>query len=166
MALSGVLSSWLMLARKSDLWRLATSSCLPFSAISRNRRAFWIAIAEFLAALVVLLNRAAVEAGQLPRALHDGLQHGLQVERRADRVPHLAQRRELPHRACERLRARLQLLEQSHVLDRDHRLVGEGLEQFDLMATKLPHLAAPHGDNPDRAVVPHHRNAEHAAETP
>jgi len=38
--LSGVRSSWLMLARKSDLCRLAASSCLPFSSISRNSRAF------------------------------------------------------------------------------------------------------------------------------
>ena len=38
-----------MLARKFDLCRLATSSCLPFSAISRNRRAFWIAIADCVA---------------------------------------------------------------------------------------------------------------------
>ena len=31
-------------------------------------------------------------------------------------------------------RARLHLVEQPHVLDRDHRLVGEGLDQLDLLS--------------------------------
>ena len=39
-AFSGVRSSWDMLARNSDLWRLAAWSCRLLSAISRNRRAF------------------------------------------------------------------------------------------------------------------------------
>ena len=34
--------------------------------------------------------------------------------------------------------ARLDLLEQPHVLDGDHRLVGEGLGQFDLLGVKGP----------------------------
>ena len=45
MALSGVRSSWLMLARNCDLWRLATSSSRPLSWISWNRRAFSTATA-------------------------------------------------------------------------------------------------------------------------
>ena len=36
--------------------------------------------------------------------------------------------------------ARLQLLEEPHVLDRDDRLVGEGLEQRDLLVGERPHL--------------------------
>ncbi len=47
--------------------------------------------------------------------------------------PDLAERPELVHGAGQLLRPRLQLLEQAHVLDRDHRLVGEGLEQSDLL---------------------------------
>ena len=35
---------------------------------------------------------------------------------------------------------RLELLEQPHVLDRDHRLVGEGLQQRDLRVGEGPHL--------------------------
>src|SRR5262249_8384177 len=38
MALSGVRSSWDMLARNSLLWRLAASSSRLFSSISRKRR--------------------------------------------------------------------------------------------------------------------------------
>ena len=41
-ALSGVRSSCDMLARNSDLCRLATSSCRLLSASSLNRRAFWM----------------------------------------------------------------------------------------------------------------------------
>ena len=63
---------------------------------------------------------------------HDGGEHRLQVERRGDRLPDLAERGELPDRALELGRARLQLGEQPRVLDGDDRLVGEGLEQRDL----------------------------------
>ena len=38
--------------------------------------------------------------------------------------------------------ARLHLLEQPHVLDGDHRLVGEGLEQLDLLVAERAHLGA------------------------
>ena len=48
-ALSGVRSSCDMLARNSDLCLFATSSCALFSWISRNRRAFWIAITAWSA---------------------------------------------------------------------------------------------------------------------
>jgi hypothetical protein len=48
-AFSGVRSSWLRLARNSLLCRLTTSSCRLFSSISRCRRAFWIARADWLA---------------------------------------------------------------------------------------------------------------------
>ena len=48
-AFSGVRSSWDMLARNSDLWRLAASSCRLLSAISRKSRAFWIARADWVA---------------------------------------------------------------------------------------------------------------------
>src|SRR6516165_6589060 len=43
MALSGVRSSWLILARNWDLCWLATSSCRLLSSISWKRCAFWIA---------------------------------------------------------------------------------------------------------------------------
>src|SRR6516165_3125010 len=48
-AFSGVRSSWDMLARNSDLWRLAASSRRLLSAISRKSRAFWIARADWVA---------------------------------------------------------------------------------------------------------------------
>ena len=48
-ALSGVRSSCDMLARNSDLCRLAASSWAPLSAISRKSRAFWMARADCVA---------------------------------------------------------------------------------------------------------------------
>ena len=64
-ALSGVRSSCDMLARNSDLCALATSSCRFFSPISRNRCAFWIASADWLANLWSSSRRLD---GELPRA--------------------------------------------------------------------------------------------------
>ena len=52
--------------------------------------------------------------------------------RAADDPQDLAGGRLLLQRLGEVVVARLQLLEQPHVLDRDDRLVGEGLEQRDL----------------------------------
>ena len=54
----------------------------------------------------------------------------------------LAERPELLDRARELPRARLHLVEQPHVLDRDHRLVGEGFEQLDLLLGEWPHVAS------------------------
>ena len=50
-ALSGVRSSCDMLARNSDLCRLATSSCRLRSCSSRNTRALWMATADWLASV-------------------------------------------------------------------------------------------------------------------
>ena len=48
-ALSGVRSSCDMLARNSDLCRLATSSSALLRSSSRNSRALWMASADWLA---------------------------------------------------------------------------------------------------------------------
>ncbi len=50
-AFSGVRSSWDMFARNSDLWRLAASSSRLLSSSSLNRRAFWMAIADWAASV-------------------------------------------------------------------------------------------------------------------
>ena len=55
-ALSGVRSSWDMLARNSDLWRLATSSWW-------NSRAFWMARADCVAKV---RSRSTVSAENSP----------------------------------------------------------------------------------------------------
>jgi hypothetical protein len=77
-------------------------------------------------------DAAAFRFAQQPGALGDGAQHRLHVRRRsADHLQHLGRRR-LP---LERL---LGLVEQPRVLDRDHRLVGEGAQQLDFLVRKSP----------------------------
>ena len=54
-------------------------------------------------------------------------------------LQHLGGRGLLLQRLGQLARARLHLVEQPHVLDRDHRLVGEGRDQFDLLVGERPH---------------------------
>ena len=62
------------------------------------------------------------------------IKHLLQIERRpADDLEHVGRGRLLLKRLRQLARARLDFVEQPHVLDGDHRLVGEGLEQRDLL---------------------------------
>ena len=62
------------------------------------------------------------------------IEHCLQIEGRpADDLQHVCGGGLLLQRFRQLARARLHLVEQAHVLDRDHRLVGEGLDQLDLL---------------------------------
>ena len=118
---------------------------------------------EALARFVELVDDTAGAAGELDRAADDGGQHGLEVQRGADRAAHLAERLELADRVGELARPGLQLLEEADVLDRDHRLVGEGLHQADLPVAEAACLGAPARDDPDHGVVPQHRDGEERA---
>ena len=60
----------------------------------------------------------------------------------ADDLEHLGGRGLLLQRLGQIARARLHLVEQPHVLDRDHRLVGEGRDQLDLLVGERPHRCA------------------------
>src|SRR6516162_10022154 len=236
MALSGVRSSWLILARNCDLCWLASSSCRLLSWISSNSRTFSIAIPAWSAKVVAisicfsvkgrtvsristmapiglpsrisgtartvrnpsllhilyrvvwisqnvrnldgfaLKNRAAEDAtpsrlkrdsaeNHLPMlgraavssydlifrallAMHDRniciaqsrsrlrqrIEHGLQIERRAaDDLEDVGGRGLL-------LQQLPQLVQQSDVVDRDGRLVSEGLNQSDLLVRERPDL--------------------------
>ena len=62
---------------------------------------------------------------------------GLQVEgRAADDLQHVGGRGLLLQRLAQFRGARLHLVEQADILDGDHRLVGEGLDQLDLLVVK------------------------------
>src|SRR5215470_15269332 len=77
------------------------------------------------------------------RVREHGLEHRLQLAGRAgDHLQDLGAGRLLLERLGELARACLHLVEQAHVLDRDHRLVGEGLEQLDLLRTEGPRFGA------------------------
>ena len=71
---------------------------------------------------------------QARRRLHDSVEDRLELRwRAADDVQHVACGRLVLERLLQLPRARLHLLEQPHVLDRDHRLVGERGDEFDLL---------------------------------
>jgi hypothetical protein len=75
--------------------------------------------------------------------------------RLADDLQHLG-RRSLP------LQRLLRLVEQAHVLDRDHCLVGKGLEQIDLALWRLAGLGPGDAEGAHRHVVLQHRDADDA----
>ena len=75
-------------------------------------------------------ERSAAKSG---RGLQNRRRGEVQIERRAaDDFQHLRRGRLLLQRFLKILRPRLHLVEQPHVVDGDHRLVGEGLQQVDL----------------------------------
>ena len=92
--------------------------------------------------LVVFVDRPAVGAAQLDRVGDDARQHGFEIERGADRLTDFAQGFEFAHRACQFVGSLIQFFEQPHVLDGDHRLVGEGFKQLDLRRGEGAHFDA------------------------
>src|SRR5262249_57269721 len=51
-------------------------------------------------------------------------------------------------------------VEQSHILDRDHRVVGEGCGELNLLAGEGPRLCATDYEAPDRLVLSQQRDGE------
>ena len=102
-------------------------------------------------------DERAFGRAQPDRVLGQRLEDRLEIERgAADHLEQLAGRR-LP---LERL---LGLVEQAHVLDRDHRLVGEGLEQLDVPVGERSGLVRGDGDGPNELPIAEHRNREPAS---
>ena len=96
--------------------------------------------------------------------LDERLEDRLEIERRAaDHLEDLAGCRLLLQRLGEIAVAALELLEKAGVLDRDDRLIGEGLDQLDLASAVWPRPAA-RPDGSDRRPRPHHGNGEPGSE--
>ena len=57
----------------------------------------------------------------------------------------------------------LDFVEQPHVFDRDHRLVGEGLDQLDLLAGKRPYDRTQQQKYADRVSLAQQRHSKHRA---
>ena len=107
--------------------------------------------------LGVLLQRLRI----LPQHLGDA-DDG--VERRAQLVAHIGEELRLVLACLGELAALvLDFVEQPHVLDRDHRLVGEGRDQLDLLVGERPHVGARQHDHADRHAFSQQRHAEHGA---
>ena len=120
---------------------------------------------EALRGLFELVDDPAVAAGQLDRPTHDGRQHGLEVECGADGLADLSQGLELLDRTCQLSGSSLELLQQSHVFDRDDGLVCEGRHQVDLLVGEGADLRAPYEDGTDEHALPKHRDAQAGPET-
>src|SRR5262249_39704976 len=84
-----------------------------------------------------------VSVAKLGSRLDQRIEHGLQVESRtADDLKHVGCGGLLLEGCTQIARAGLHLVKQPHVLDRDHRLIGEGLDQLDLLVGKRPYGAS------------------------
>jgi hypothetical protein len=91
-----------------------------------------------------------------------GLKHRLQIGRRAGDDPQdLTRGRLLLERLGQLAVATLQLLKEPRVLDRDHRLVRERLEQLDLAVGERADLVAQNDDRPDRFALAHQGRGQH-----
>jgi len=105
-----------------------------------------------LAAL--LRDRRAVGVAQARGRLNQRVENGLKVEgRTANDLENVGRRGLLLERLRQLFRARLHLLEQPHVFDRDHRLIGEGLQQRDLLVGERPDLGPADCEHADRLVL-------------
>src|SRR5690349_1350349 len=91
---------------------------------------------------IELVDRTSFGVGELHRPRHDGGQHGRKIERRIDRLAHLAEGLELLDRAGEFGRALTQLLEQSGILNRDDGLPCKVTNQLNLLVRERPHFFA------------------------
>src|SRR5262249_33087757 len=105
--------------------------------------------------------RRVVGAAKAASRFNERLQYRFEIEgRAADDLEHVGGSSLLPERLAQLLRARLHLLEQPHVLDRDDRLVGEGSDEVDLLVGEGMHLFAPQNDYADGRVFAHKRDAQ------
>src|SRR5437762_1962806 len=87
-------------------------------------------------------------------ALADGIKHRLHVSRRAaDDTEHLGGRGLVLQRLAQRSVALLELVEQPHVLDGDHRLVRERFQELDLPLTEWTDVQASEYDLPDISAL-------------
>src|SRR5438128_10354660 len=83
------------------------------------------------------------------------------VERRAQLVAHVREELALvPAGDLELAALLLDFVEQTYVLDRDRRLVREGLDKLDLAVRKRPDIGSPQDHRADDPAFPQHRYAE------
>ena len=90
-------------------------------------------------------HAAGRRAGEPHRRGQKRIEHHLKVKgRTADDLEHVGGRRLLRERLLKVVRARLHFIEQAHILDRDDRLVGEGLQDLDLSRVERSCLGSAH----------------------
>src|SRR5262249_55105641 len=106
-----------------------------------------------------------VRLAQAGGALHHRVQHGLDISRRAANDTQDLTRRCLSiESGCQLTVASLQFLEQAHILNGDDSLVGERLQEFDLVLWERPHHSPGDADHSDAGTVSNHGHEENTAE--
>jgi len=112
-------------------------------------------------------DRAAISAAEFDCRRNECAEHRLQIEgRAADDLQHLGGRGLKLQRLRQIARARLHLVEQPHVLDRDDGLVGKGLHEFDLALGEGPRLRAHQREDAFEFAVAQQRHAHAGAIVP
>jgi hypothetical protein len=107
-------------------------------------------------------DNGIVSSAQTRRALRYRLEHGPNVGRRLTyHTQDIAGRGLLVERFSEVVIPRLQLLEQPHILDGDHRLVGEGLEERNLLVREGAYLLTSDQDPPNSYALTEQWYREH-----
>src|SRR5262249_41673394 len=95
---------------------------------------------------------------QAIRVDQDRLEHGPDVGRGARDDAQDVRHRGLPFERLGQLAiARLELVEEPHVLDRDHGLVREGLEERDLTLREWSRFGPPDSEDPEHSPLAQHR---------
>ena len=112
----------------------------------------------------MLADHPAVGPRERHRLVDDGGEHRLRVQGRVHDLTDLAERAQLLHGSGELLRTLVEGLEESHVVDGDDRLVGEGREQCHVAVVEGPHLATVDRDRADTVVVLQHGHEGHRAD--
>ena len=103
------------------------------------------------------MDRAALRLAEPRRRLQDGVEDGLDVLRRpADHLEHLGGGGLLLERG-------FGLAEQACVLHGDDGLVGEALDQRDLLERERPRGRSPRRDHPDRPAIADERDGQEGA---
>ena len=91
--------------------------------------------------------------GELHRLGDDGREHGFEIERRVHRLRYFAERAQFLDRAAKLIGALTQVVQQAGILDGDDRLVGEILQQLDLLVGERPDFLAVSADHADQFIL-------------
>src|SRR5262245_18188350 len=116
---------------------------------------------------IVAGDNGVLTAAEATGTADDRVEHRLGFGRRVrDHAQDLARGHLLFEALREVAVARFELLEQPNILDRDHGLVGESLQQADLSVVEELHLGAPESDRADRDAITRQRNSQHGSMAP
>ena len=116
---------------------------------------------------VTLEQPGMVGLAQPGDRFHQRIEHGLQIEgRAADHLQHVGGGGLLLQRLLQVIGARLNLVEQPHVLDGDQRLIRKGRNQIDLPFVERLHDASRQNNDADRNAIAQQRDAQHRAIAP